>query len=50
MASGPVPIESVALAEAKETLLPYNLMHITETMALPTELLRHRDRPPRAGL
>ena len=36
MASGPVPIESVAVAVLRETLLPFNLMNITEMMALPT--------------
>lgn len=44
MASGPRPIESVAAAEPRETLLPLNLMNITEMIALPTEL-RRRDRP-----
>ncbi len=49
MASGPKPIQSVAAAELWETLLPFNLMNITEMVALPTEL-RRRDRPPHGGL
>lgn len=37
MASGPKPIQSVAAAEQRETLLPLNLMNITEMVAQPTE-------------
>lgn len=51
MASGPVPIVSEAVAglAGGGGGLPFNVMNITEIMALPTGLLRG-DRPPRSSL